>query len=178
MTELLLLFGVAVLVAANGFFVAAEFALVRTRESRIEQMRDEGRRGAQLVLRQIDRIDEYLSACQLGITLTSIGIGFLGEVALAHLLEDALGSVVSHAVAAPISFVAAYVLATSAHITIGEQVPKIYAIGHAEGTARRAARLLEAFRVTFKPLIWALNTVSNAILRTIGVNPKADFEEI
>ena len=88
MTELLLLFGVAVLVAANGFFVAAEFALVRTREGRIEQMRDEGRRGAELVLRQIDRIDEYLSACQLGITMASLGIGFLGEPAIASLLES------------------------------------------------------------------------------------------
>ena len=77
------------LVAANGFFVAAEFALVRARESRIEQMRDEGARGAALALQQIDRIDEYLSACQLGITMASLGIGFLGEPAIASLLEDA-----------------------------------------------------------------------------------------
>ena len=78
MTELLLLFGVAVLVAANGFFVAAEFALVRTRESRVEQMQQEGRKRAGLLLQQIDKIDEYLSACQLGITMASLGIGFLG----------------------------------------------------------------------------------------------------
>src|ERR671914_737658 len=103
MTELLLLFGVAVLVAANGFFVAAEFALVRARESRVEQMRDEGRRGAALALRQIDRIDEYLSACQLGITMASIGIGFLGEPAIASLLEEPLGEVTGHGVAAAVS---------------------------------------------------------------------------
>ena len=73
MTELLLLVGVLLLVAANGFFVAAEFALVRAREGRVEAMRDEGRRGAALVLAQIDKIDEYLSACQLGITMASLG---------------------------------------------------------------------------------------------------------
>src|ERR687896_2526159 len=108
MTELLLLFGVAVLVAANGFFVAAEFALVRARESRIEQMRDQGRRGAALVLRQIDRIDEYLSACQLGITMASLGIGFLGEPAIARLLEKPLGEVFSHGVAVAIAIAISY----------------------------------------------------------------------
>ena len=83
MTQLLLLFGVAVLVALNGLFVAAEFALVRASQGRLEQLRDEGRRGAALVLKQIEHIDEYLSACQLGITMTSLGIGFLGEPAIA-----------------------------------------------------------------------------------------------
>jgi CBS domain containing-hemolysin-like protein len=178
MTELLLLVGVAVLVAANGFFVAAEFALVRTRDSKIEQLAEEGARGAALAQHQIDRIDEYLSACQLGITMASIGIGFLGEPAIASLLEDPLGEVMGHGVAVAISFGLAYLLVTSAHITVGEQVPKIYAITHPEGTARRAARLLQAFRVTFKPFIWALNSASNGILRAIGVNPKAEFEEI
>jgi hypothetical protein len=91
MTEFLFLLGVAVLVAANGFFVAAEFALVRARESRVEQMRDAGKKGAALTLVQIDRIDEYLSACQLGITMASLGIGFLGEPAIASLIEGALG---------------------------------------------------------------------------------------
>ena len=88
MTELFLLLGVAVLVAANGFFVSAEFALVRAREPRMEAMRDEGVRGAALALKQVDRIDEYLSACQLGITMASLGIGFLGEPAIASLLEE------------------------------------------------------------------------------------------
>ncbi len=178
MTELLLLVGVAVLVAANGFFVAAEFALVRTRESKLEQMEEEGLRGAVLAGQQVDRIDEYLSACQLGITMASIGIGFLGEPAVASLLEEPLGGVFSHGVAVVIAFAIAYLLVTSAHITVGEQVPKIYAITHPEGTARRAARPLHLFRVAFKPLIWALNSASNAMLRAIGVNPKAEFEEI
>src|SRR3990170_3989086 len=103
MTELLLLVGVAVLVGLNGFFVAAEFALVRAREGRVEALRDEGRRGAALVLTQIDRIDEYLSACQLGITMASLGIGFMGEPAIASLLEDALGDTLPHGLTLAIS---------------------------------------------------------------------------
>src|SRR5829696_2999684 len=103
MTELLLLLGVAVLVALNGFFVAAEFALVRSRESRMEALRAKGARGAALALKQIDRIDEYLSACQLGITMASLGIGFLGEPAIAELLEEPLGEVASHGVAVAIA---------------------------------------------------------------------------
>ncbi len=178
MIELLLLVGVLVLVAANGFFVAAEFALVRARDGKLEQLEDEGARGAKLAGYQLEHIDEYLSACQLGITMASLGIGFMGEPAIATLLESALGDSLPHGVTLGISLAIAYFITTALHITIGEQVPKIYAITHAEGTARRAARLLEAFRVTFKPLIWALNTVSNAILRTVGVDPKAEFEEV
>jgi CBS domain containing-hemolysin-like protein len=176
-TELLLLIGVAVLVAVNGFFVAAEFALVRARESHVQQMAEEGKGGAALALKQIDRIDEYLAACQLGITMASIGIGFMGEPAIANLLEEPLGDTLSHGAAVGISVAIAYVLVTSAHITVGEQVPKIYAITHAEGTVRVVARGLELFRIAFKPFILALNAASNGMLRAIGVNPKAEFDE-
>jgi len=178
MIELLLLFGVAVLVAANGFFVAAEFALVRARDAKLEQMENEGARGAALAGHQLENIAEYLSACQLGITMASLGIGFMGEPAIASLLEGAIGDSLPHGVTLAISLAIAYLITTALHITIGEQVPKIYAISHAEGVARNAARLLEAFRVTFKPLIWALNTVSNAILRVVGVNAQDEFEEV
>ena len=178
MTELLFLLGVLLLVAANGFFVAAEFSLVRAREARIEQLRDEGKRGAPLVLAQIDRIDEYLSACQLGITMASLGIGFLGEPAIASLLEDAFGDSVSHGLSLAISLTIAYLVTTALHITLGEQVPKIYAIVHAERTALRVARPLHWFRVGFSPLIWALNSTSNAVLRVVGVDPRAEFEEV
>jgi len=178
MTQLLLLIGVAVLVAANGFFVAAEFALVRTRQGRIDQMKDEGVRGAALAARQVDQIDEYLSACQLGITMASLGIGFMGEPAIASLIENLLGDSVSHAVSLAIALFFAYLITTALHITVGEQVPKIYAITHPEAVARRAARLLQGFRVALRPLIWALNSASNALLRAIGVDPKAEFEEI
>ena len=178
MTELLLLFGVAVLVALNALFVAAEFALVRASQGRVEQLRDDGRRGATLVLKQIDRIDEYLSACQLGITMTSLGIGFLGEPAIASLFEDVFGSTISHNASLAISLGLAYLITTALHITFGEQVPKIYAIVHAEGTALRVARPLQWFRVGLSPLIWALNTASNALLRVVGVDPRAEFEEV
>jgi CBS domain containing-hemolysin-like protein len=178
MTELLLLLGVAVLVAANGFFVASEFALVRARDAKLQQLEEEGARGAALAGYQLENIAEYLSACQLGITMASLGIGFMGEPAIASLLEGAIGDSLPHAVTLAISLAFAYLITTALHITIGEQVPKIYAITHAEGVARLAARLLEAFRVTFKPLIWALNSVSNTILRLLGVNAEAEFEEV
>ena len=182
MTAFLLILAVLLLVLLNGFFVAAEFGLVRARRDKLEAIAEEGgraARGARLAKYQHENIAEYLSACQLGITLTSIGIGFLGEVALAHILEDALGSVVSHAVAAPFSFVVAYVLATSAHITIGEQVPKIYAITHPEAITRRCARPLQWFRIGLKPAISALNAASNAMLRLLGVRAdSSEFEEV
>ncbi|MEJ7750161.1 MAG: hemolysin family protein [Thermoleophilaceae bacterium] len=178
MTELLLLVGVLVLVAANGFFVASEFALVRARDGKLQELEEEGVKGAALAGHQLERIDEYLSACQLGITMASLGIGFMGEPAIASLLESALGDSLPHGLTLALSLGIAYFITTALHITIGEQVPKIYAITHAEGTARRAARLLEAFRVTFKPFIWALNTVSNTMLRAIGTDPKAEFEEV
>jgi CBS domain containing-hemolysin-like protein len=178
MTELLLLFGVAVLVAANGFFVAAEFALVRAREGRVEQMREEGRRGATRVLSQIDRIDEYLSACQLGITMASLGIGFMGEPAIASLFESAFGDSISHNLSLAISITIAYLITTALHITVGEQVPKIYAIVHPERTSVRVARPLDWFRRAFSPLIWLLNTASNWMLRLVGVDARAEFEEV
>src|ERR687896_2721473 len=149
MTEFLFLLGVAVLVAANGFFVAAEFALVRTRESRVEQMRDEGVRGAALALKQIDRIDEYLSACQLGITMASLGIGFMGEPAIASLLEDLFGDSVPHWLSLAISIGFAYLITTALHITLGEQVPKIYSIVKPEPVARFCAVPLHWFRGGF-----------------------------
>ena len=91
---------------------------------------------------QIDRIDEYLSACQLGITMASLGIGFLGEPAIASLIEKLIGESISHGVSLAISLAIAYLITTALHITLGEQVPKIYAIVHAEGTALRVARPL------------------------------------
>jgi len=182
MTALLLILAVLVLVLLNGFFVAAEFGLVRARREKLDALVEDGgrgARGARLALHQLDNIAEYLSACQLGITLTSIGIGFLGEIALASILEDALGGVVSHAVAAPISFAVAYILATSAHITLGEQVPKIYAITHPEAISIRVARPLQWFRVALKPAISALNAASNGMLRLVGVRAESsEFEEV
>src|SRR5215218_2167767 len=127
MTVLLLL-AVVVLVVLNGFFVAAEFALVRVRRSRVEEDAEAGKRGAAVLARQLEDLSRYLAACQLGITFTSLGIGFLGEPAVASIFEDLLGESLPHGVTLAISLALAYAITTSLHITIGEQVPKIYSI--------------------------------------------------
>lgn len=171
----LALASLVLLVIINGTFVAAEFALVRSRRGKLEQLASEGSRNAGLVLKQLDRIDEYLAACQLGITMASIGIGFLGEPALAALIEPLFGGL-SHGMATALAFAIAFTIATSLHITVGEQVPKLVAITRADGTARRLARFLDLFRTSTAPLTWALNKVSNAILRLFGIRP-ADIEE-
>jgi CBS domain containing-hemolysin-like protein len=156
MTVLLLL-AVVVLVLLNGFFVAAEFALVRARRSRIEEEAEEGVRGAGLVLRQLEDLSRYLAACQLGITFTSLGIGFLGEPAVADLLEGLFGEGVPEGVSYGVSIALAYLITTSLHITIGEQVPKIFAINRAERVARFIARPLHLFTQVFGPFIHILN---------------------
>ena len=177
MTYALLLLAVLVLVGLNGFFVASEFALVRSRRSKLEQMEDDGDRKAPLVLRQMDEMNAYLAACQLGITLASIAIGFLGEPAIGQLLESAFGESVPEAVSQVVSVALAFLISTAAHITLGEQVPKIFAIVHPEAVARRSARPLQFFYVVFRPGVSALNSVSNGILRAGGVNPQAELEE-
>jgi CBS domain containing-hemolysin-like protein len=165
------------LVAINGFFVAAEFSLVRVRREKMEALAAERARGAALSVSQLDAIDRYLSACQLGITMASIGIGFLGEPALGSLFEEPLGDLVGHGVAVVVAFAVAFVIATALHITTGEQVPKIFAISRPEAVARRIARPLQWFASTFRPFEWALTKLSNGILRLFGVNAQAEFEE-
>jgi CBS domain containing-hemolysin-like protein len=171
----LLLVLLLLLIAINGFFVAAEFALVRSRRGKIEQLAEEGESGAEEVIEQLDKIDESLSSCQIGITMASIGIGFLGEPALAELLEPAFGGL-SHGLAVGISVAIAFTLVTSLHISIGEQVPKMLAIAHAERTARRVSRPLNWFRILTAPVTFALSGFSNAIVRLFGVDP-TDIEE-
>jgi CBS domain containing-hemolysin-like protein len=109
--------------------------------------------------------------------MASLGIGFMGEPAIANLLEDPLGGVVGHGVAVAIALAFAYIVTTSLHITAGEQVPKIYSIVHPEAIARRTARGLEWYRRIFQPFIWLLNSAANGILRTVGVDPRVQFEE-
>src|SRR6478735_706307 len=173
--SVLLLVLLLLLIAVNGFFVAAEFALVRSRRGKIEQLAEEGESGAVAVVEQLDKIDESLSACQVGITMASIGIGFLGEPSLAALLEPVFGGL-SHGVAVGISVAIAFTLVTGIHISIGEQVPKMLAISHAERTARRVSRPLNWFRAATAPAVFGLSGLSNAIVRLFGVNPK-DLEE-
>jgi len=154
----------AALVLLNAFFVIAEYSLVRARHLRLEIAAEQGQRGARLALSQLEHINEYITTCQVGNTAASIGIGAMGEPALAHLFERALGIA--------IAAVVAYLLVTGAQITVGEMVPKLYAIDRAERVARRIARPLQMFRVIFHPFIVALTIVSNAMLGVLGVDPE------
>jgi CBS domain containing-hemolysin-like protein len=171
-----LLLAVLVLVLINGFFVAAEFALVRARKGRIEELAEEGNASAKRVLVMLDDLSQYLSACQFGITLASLGIGFLGEPAIAELIEPALGGL-SHELQLIIAIAIAYLIVTSVHITVGEQVPKIFSIVKAEVTAIRVARILIAFERVMRPFITALNATSNTMLRALRIDPETAMEE-
>jgi CBS domain containing-hemolysin-like protein len=161
----------AVLIALNAFFVIAEYSLVRARHSRLELASEQGLRGAKLALRQLEHINEYISTCQVGNTMASIGIGAVGEPALAHLLKGALGSALGHGVAIVVAAILAYLLITSTQITAGEMVPKLYAIDRAERVARLISRPLQWFRILFNPFIISLTVASNAMLGVLGVDP-------
>jgi CBS domain containing-hemolysin-like protein len=173
----LLLLGVPALIILNAFFVAAEYALVRSRLDRIQSLENEGASGATLAKRQIDRIDEYIAACQVGITFASIGIGAVGEPAIADLLKKPLGDVLGHAAATALAVAIGYAVLTMLHITFGELVPKIYTVGHAEGAARRLARPLEFFTRLFRPFSRILSAAAGAILRPFGVRPESLGED-
>ena len=172
----LLLIAVAVLIAVNGFFVAAEFGLVRSRRSSLQDLAEDGNAGARRAMELHDDLNQYLSACQFGITLASLGIGFLGEPAIATIFEPLFGDF-SHGVQIGISVAIAYVIVTGTHVVLGEQVPKIYSIIHPDRIAIRVARPLKAFNSGMKPFISLLNMVSNAILRLLRVDPDAASEE-
>jgi len=165
----LLLIAVVVLVFVNGFFVAAEFALVRARLAKLEELAADGRKGARRALSLHEDLNQYLSACQFGITLASLGIGFLGEPAIAELLEPTLAPFIAIAIA--------YVLVTTLHVTTGEQVPKIYSILNAETTAMRIARPLIWFEIGMRPFISGLNLASNGILRALRIDHEGANEE-
>jgi CBS domain containing-hemolysin-like protein len=173
----LLLIAVLVLVALNGFFVAAEFALVRARRSRLEDLAEEGNKGARSAIRLLDDLNQYLSACQFGITLASLGIGFLGEPAVAELIEPLFGDAIAEDLALPLSIALAYIIVTALHITLGEQVPKIFAIVRAESVAIRIARPLLLFNAFMRPFISLLNRASNGLLRLMGIGTDVEFEE-
>jgi CBS domain containing-hemolysin-like protein len=173
----LLLVLTALIIAMNAFFVAAEYAIVRSRRNKVEAMESEGASGAARLRRQIDDIDEYIATCQVGITMASIGLGALGEPTIARLLEDPLGSVASHGVAIVISGVIAYLVLTTNHVLFGELVPKIDTVIHAETVGRRVARPLEFFHRIFKPVSAGLNAAAGAVLRPIGVDPDRAGEE-
>jgi CBS domain containing-hemolysin-like protein len=169
--------GVAILVALNGFFVAAEFALVKVRETRLARLASDGAFGARLALHLVRHLNPYLSAAQVGITLTSLGIGWLGELALANAFVPifarfGLGAVAAHSVSATIVFA----LIVFLHVVVGEQAPKVLAIRQAESTARAIAWPMRVFHDLAWPGIWILNSASLALLRLVGLE-KADAHD-
>lgn len=174
------LLAVLVLVAANGFFVAAEFSLVAIRRSRVEQLLAEGHPLAPAVQRGIQRLDAYLAACQLGITIASLALGWIGEPALATLIEAALHGVLpadwafvsAHALAVAIAFG----IITTLHIVLGELAPKSLAIQRTEVTALAVALPLGLFLTAFRPAILALNGLGNLVLRLFRLQPASGEE--
>lgn len=167
------------LVALNGFFVAAEFAIVKVRSSQIDLKAKEGHRMASLSKHIIANLDSYLSATQLGITIASLGLGWIGEEVVAELVMSfftAIGLELSpeaaHRAALPVAFGVITVL----HIVFGELAPKSYAIQRPESTTLWLAAPLNVFYWIFKPFIWVLNGFSNFILRRIGITPLKEAE--
>jgi CBS domain containing-hemolysin-like protein len=173
----LLLLLVAVLVLVNGFFVAAEFAIVRSRRERMEQLADEGQRRAASALHQMAHVDDYVATSQVGITLASIGLGFAGEPAIADLIEPVLEGPVGHGVAAAVSFVFAYAVVTLLHVIFGEQAPKLVGIAGAETLMLRITRPLEFFRRAFHPLSVITNRPARFVVtRVLRVDIEGDEE--
>jgi len=169
-------------VLLNGFFVAAEFALVKVRPSRVAELEQAGRSGARGVQHILRHLDRYLSACQLGITLASLILGALGEPAVSVLIRAAIGAVGLEVPAdAPwlpvISIGLAFALITTLHMTLGEQAPKMWALRNSESTALQTSLPLRAFAWTFGPFISAVNGISNAMLRLTGL-PAGSTHEI
>ena len=160
------------LVAANGFFVASEFALVKIRISEVKARVREGARSGKLVESIVEHLDAYLSACQLGITLASLGLGWVGEPMVAKTITPVLDRLgVPPHNAHYIAFPLAFGLITFLHITAGEQVPKIIAIQKHQSTSFAISVPLAVFYKVFRPFIWVLNTASNLMLRSVGIKP-------
>ncbi|MFD2369246.1 hemolysin family protein [Brevibacillus sp. GCM10020057] len=166
------------LVFLNGFFVAAEFSLVKVRQTRLTQLVSEGNvksaRHAQKVTRQLDA---YLSACQLGITLASLGLGWVGEPAIARYVEPVLAFVhLPLYLVSPISLAVAFAIITFLHIVLGELAPKSLAIQKAEATSLwTAGPLIFFYRISY-PLIWLLNGAANLFIRRLGIEPASENE--
>ncbi len=167
------LFAVLGLVAANGFFVAAEFSLVGVRRSRVEELAAQGNAGAAVLRHAVDNLDSNLAATQLGVTISSLGLGWIGEPALAHLIEPAFAvlgtfaAVGAHAAAVTVAFI----IITVFHIVLGELAPKSLALQRPERVALWIVRPLSLFLAVFRPAILVLNGLGNAVARLFGLEP-------
>jgi CBS domain containing-hemolysin-like protein len=162
-------------VLLNGFFVAAEFALVKVRESRLDELAREGRPAARAARHVVAHLDRYLSACQLGITLASLALGAIGEPVVSRLLLEAASlfglDLSSHATGVSVAAIGvAFTLITVLHMTVGEQAPKLWALQRTERTALLTAYPLRVFTFVFGPFIAVINGISNALLRAVGIH--------
>ena len=178
--SLLSLFAVALLVLANAFFVAAEFALVAVRRTQIDLWVKEGRRGAAFAAHAVDNMDDAIAAAQLGITVASIALGWIGEPAIAHLIEPLLEAV---GIASPVTLhtiavAIAFSLITFLHVVCGELAPKAVALDHPGRVALWCARPLLLFGRTFRPVLALMNGAGNALVRVFGVRPAGHAEAV
>lgn len=173
------LFLVFLLVFANAFFVVSEFSIVKIRRTKLEELAHGGNKRAQIAIKITDHLNTYLSAIQLGITLASLGLGWLGEPAVSRLLEDVAGhwfadnKVLLHSV----SFGIAFSFITLLHVVLGELVPKALAIQDTERYALIIAPSLYRFKQVFSPFIWVFDHVTFAILRLAGIKPTNEIED-
>src|SRR2546423_13840736 len=167
------------LVVINGFFVAAEFSLVAARRSKLDEMIARGDRGAKTVQAALQHLDRYIAGTQLGITIASLALGWIGEPVLAHLFDQAFRTIglnpspsATHVAAVPVAFF----LLTFFHIVLGELAPKSIALASPERTAKAVARPLLVFSRFMSPLIWLFNGTANGLLRILGIEPATDHE--
>ncbi|WP_090987181.1 hemolysin family protein [Bacillus sp. OV322] len=168
---------IAILIALTAFFVASEFAIVKVRSSRIEQLIEEGKNNALQAKKVISSLDEYLSACQLGITMTALGIGWLGEPTVEHILAPLFHKLnVPETAAEFLSIVLAFAFITFIHVVIGELAPKTLAIQKAEEITLLAAKPLILFYKILYPFIWLLNKSAGLITRMFGLQPASEHE--
>ena len=163
-----------VLLALNGFFVAAEFALLAARRSRIEQLAADGNKRAVSALAGIRELTLMLAGAQLGITMCSLGLGAVAEPAIAHIIEAALGELIdlSETTLHVIGFTLGLSLVVFLHMVVGEMAPKSWAISDPERSSLLLARPFRAFVRVFQPIIWLLNSLANVVVRLVGVEPQ------
>jgi CBS domain containing-hemolysin-like protein len=173
-----LLFLAFLFVMANGFFVAAEFAIVKVRSTQLTELAEQGSIRARMARKLTRHLDAYLSATQLGITLSSLALGWIGEPAFHHLLEPVFHRLnIGEKAATSISATVAFVIISVLHIVLGELAPKSIAIQKPVGTSLMVAHLLHAFYVITYPAIFVLNGVSRAILKVFGIQPTSEHLE-
>ena len=164
----------------NGFFVAAEFAIVKVRSTQIEPLIKKGQLQARVAHEVVSHLDAYLSATQLGITLASLALGWIGEPFVAHMIEpwfEGLG-IGNTALIQGVSFGVAFGIITFLHIVLGELAPKSLAIQKPQQTTLVIAYPLKMFAVVFKPIIWSLNTLANKLVALVGIEPASESERL